>query len=187
MRNRLALTTIAGFALLTGCSEHAPAPAPAPAPPATTSAVAPAPAVPKSADDALASRDARLTVTGVHLEHLPGVDRVVYDLGGAGAPGWQVQYTGQALQDGSGTPVEVAGKSILEVRILGSAYPWDSGADEYDGPDPVTDPGVPGIAGVYGTQVYEGVTQSFIGVQADRPAYTVSGGPTRLVVDITTA
>ncbi|WP_019929398.1 hypothetical protein [Nocardia sp. BMG111209] len=187
MRNSLALTVLAGFALLTGCSEQPPVPAPGPVPPVVTSAAVPAPAVPKSADDALASRDARLTVTGVHLEHLPGVDRVIYELGGAGVPGWQVQYTGQALQDGSGTPLPVAGRSVLEVRILGSAYPWDSGVDEYDGPDPVTDAGVPGIAGVYGTQVYEGVTQSFIGVQADRPAYTVSGDPARLVVEIATA
>ncbi|MQY28484.1 AMIN-like domain-containing (lipo)protein [Nocardia aurantia] len=186
MRNRLLLTVLAGFALLTGCSEHSPAPAPGPATQPPASAAEPAPAVPKSADDALASRDARLTVTGVRLEHLPGIDRVVYELGGAGVPGWQVQYTGQPLQDGSDTAVPVAGKSVLEVRILGSAYPWDSGVDEYDGPDPVTDAGVPGIAGVYGTQVYEGVTQSFIGVQGDRPAYTVSGEPTRLVIDIAT-
>ncbi|MCX4096139.1 hypothetical protein [Nocardia sp. alder85J] len=184
MRNRLAFTIAAGIALLAGCSTPSNHPAPAPA---GTTSPTPAAAVPRSADDALASRDARLTVTGVHLEHLPGIDRVVYELGGTGAPGWQVRYVGQPLQDGSGTPVEVAGTSILEVRILGSAYPWDSLAAEYDGPDPVTDPAVPGIAGVYGTQVYEGVTQSFIGVRADRPAYTVTGDPARLVVDITTA
>lgn len=113
---------------------------------------------------------------------------MVYELGGKGTPGWLVQYTDHAVQDGSGNPVEVAGRSILEVRILGSAYPFDSGVTPYSGPDPAVDASAPGIAGVYRTVVFEGTTQSFIGVQTDRPAFAVSplSDPTRLVIDIAT-
>lgn len=135
------------------------------------------------------SNDAGLTVTGIRIGHHPGFDRVVYELGGAGTPGWIVQYTGEAIQDGSGKVIDVAGGSILEVQITGSAYPFDNGVTPYSGPDPATDPSAPVIAGVYRSGVFEGTTQSFIGVNAERPAFDVSmlANPARLVIDIATA
>ncbi|GGL30873.1 AMIN-like domain-containing (lipo)protein [Nocardia jinanensis] len=146
---------------------------------------APDDTVPKQAE---ASPGALLTVTDIRLSRHPGFDRVEYELGGEGTPGWSVWYTGRALQDGSGRELEVAGDSVLEVRITGSAYPFDSKVTPYAGPDPATDPAVPGIAGVYRTTVFEGVTQSFIGVAADEPGFTVSAAamPNRLVIDIAT-
>ncbi|MFE3543579.1 hypothetical protein ACFXK0_11450 [Nocardia sp. NPDC059177] len=133
-----------------------------------------------------ASPGAALTVTDIRIVREQGFDRVVYTLGGSGTPGWQVGYTDRAVQDGSGRSVEVAGESILEVRILGSAYPFDSVVPPYAGPDPVTDPAAPGITGVYKSLVYEGVTQSFIGVGAARPPFAVTAlaDPPRVVVDI---
>ena len=132
------------------------------------------------------SRGAGLTVTDIRIGAQSGFDRIVYDLGGAGSPGWLVRYTDAATQDGSGKVVDVAGRSILEVQITGSAYPFDSGVTPYEGPDPVVDPSVPTIAGVYRTLVFEGTTQSFIGIEADRPAFSVRAlsDPTRLVIDI---
>ncbi|WP_024800088.1 hypothetical protein [Nocardia sp. BMG51109] len=188
MRNRLALTVVAGLALLAGCSDGSSEPA---GPPPAGSSVAAAPEPPPTAatpQEGTPSSDARLTVTDVRVGRHEGYDRVVYELGGTGTPGWRVQYTGRAVQDGSGEPVDVAGQSVLEVQILGSAYPWDSGAPQYEGPDPATDPSAPGIAGVYRTMVYEGTTQSFIGVNADRPPFSVAAleNPARLVVDIAT-
>ncbi|WP_280426721.1 AMIN-like domain-containing (lipo)protein [Nocardia carnea] len=148
---------------------------------------APAPddTVPKQAE---AAPGAMLTVTDIRLSRHAGFDRVEYYLGGPGTPGWSVWYTGRAVQDGSGRELEVAGDSVLEVRITGSAYPFDSGVAPYAGPDPATDPAVPGIAGVYRTTVFEGITQSFIGVAGDEPGFTVSAAtmPNRLVVDIAT-
>ncbi|MGW6726562.1 AMIN-like domain-containing (lipo)protein [Nocardia sp. NPDC055029] len=140
---------------------------------------------PKSGE---ASTGAALTVTDIRVGRQEGFDRVVFALGGTGTPGWRVAYTDRAVQDGSGKTVDVAGSSILEVRILGSVYPFDSTVPAYSGPDPVTDPGVPGITGVYKTLVYEGVTQSFVGVDADRPPFAVTAltNPPRLVVDIAT-
>lgn len=147
---------------------------------------APVDAQPKRQD---ASRGAMLTVTDIRIGHHPGFERVVYDLGGTGAPGWIVDYADSAVQDGSGTEIAVDGDSVLEVRILGSAYPFDSGVTPFDNSEPVSDPSAPGVAGVYRTIVFEGQTQSFIGVRGDRPAFAVStaSNPTRLIVDIATS
>ncbi|WP_459547946.1 AMIN-like domain-containing (lipo)protein [Nocardia sp. X0981] len=205
MRTGRVLVVAAMLGCLAGCadSESAPpvgSPAPVPAPPSTEAVrsqpplppvplpIAPAPddTVPKQAE---ASPDAGLTVTDIRLSRHPGFDRVEYFLGGTGTPGWSVWYTGRAIQDGSGRELAVAGQSVLEVRITGSDYPFDSGVAPYTGPDPVTDPAVPGIAGVYRTTVFEGVTQSFIGLEAEEPGFTVTAAalPNRLVVDIATA
>ncbi|PKV79760.1 AMIN-like domain-containing (lipo)protein [Nocardia fluminea] len=192
MRNALVFVLIAAAAVsVSGCGTDD---APAVAPPATTSttstfaeATGEAPTDPSPKSGA-ASAGAALTVTDIRIGRQPGFDRVVYELGGTGSPGWQVAYTDKAVQDGSGKSVDVAGRAILEVRILGSAYPFDSIVPPFDGPDPVTDPGTPAITGVYKKLVYEGVTQSFIGIDADQPPFSVTAlaDPPRLVVDIAT-
>ncbi|MBF6355394.1 hypothetical protein IU449_12710 [Nocardia higoensis] len=202
MRNKTAvLVTVAAATLacgvLAGCNDARPDAEPRTSAASATSATAavPAPlreapvptdAAPKRAD---ASPDARLTVAGVRIGSHEGFDRVVYDLGGSGTPGWVVEYTDRAVQDGSGRELDVAGDSVLEVRITGSAYPFDSGVSPYSGPDPVTDPAVPGIVGVSSPLVFEGISQSFIGVTGERPAFSVTAlsNPTRLVIDIATA
>lgn len=190
MRNRTVLTVAAVAVLLGGCADDGSTTDAPAAGSSTTGTLAEAPQVPRDAlpKRGTASNDAGLTVTGIRIGHQPGFDRVVYDLGGKGTPGWIVQYTDRAVQDGSGKPIDVAGTAILEVQILGSAYPFDSAVTPYAGPDPATDPSAPGIAGVYRTTVFEGTTQSFIGVQADRPGFSVStlSNPTRLVIDIAT-
>ncbi|MBF6521352.1 AMIN-like domain-containing (lipo)protein [Nocardia farcinica] len=188
MRNRLAVLVAVAAAVLVGCDDAGPA-----ATPRTTTttvagtlAEAPAPApVDAQPKRGTASPDAALTVAGIRIGRQPGFDRIVFDLGGKGTPGWTVEYTERAVQDGSGRELDIPGRSVLEVRITGSAYPFDSGVSPYAGPDPATDPDVPGIA-VATPLVFEGVTQSFIGVDGDRPAFSVSAlsGPTRLVIDI---
>ncbi|MFC6014075.1 AMIN-like domain-containing (lipo)protein [Nocardia lasii] len=191
MRTALVFASIAAAAVsLSSCgADDAPTAAPT-----TTSTVStfadtggqvPTDAGPKSA---AASADAALTVSDIRLGSHPGFDRVVFVLGGAGTPGWQVAYTDSATQDGSGRAVDVAGSSILEVRVLGSTYPFDSTVPPFAGPDPVTDPGTPMITGVYQRLVYEGVTQSFVGIDAAQRPFAVSTltDPPRLVVDIAT-
>ncbi len=180
------MIAVAVLGALTGCasSESAPGPSEPIAVPASDAA-APTDAGPKQADE---SAGAALTVTDIRIGRHNGVDRVEYLLGGRGTPGWDVRYIDRAVQDGSGAGLDIAGRSILEVRITGSAYPFDSGVSPYSGPDPATDPATPAITGVHRTTVYEGVTQSFIGVDADRPGFSVTTGsdPTRLVIDIAT-
>ncbi len=189
MRNRMVLTVAVAAALIAGCDDAETGSAASTTPPTTTGSLVEAPAQPPG-DTApkrgTPSNDAGLTVTDLRIGHHQGYDRIVYDLGGTGTPGWIVQYTDRAIQDGSGNEIDVAGQSVLEVQITGSAYPFDSGVTPYSGPDPATDPSAPGIAGVYRTAVFEGTTQSFIGVNADRPGFSVTtlSNPTRLVIDI---
>lgn len=184
MRNSLVVLAVVALALLTGCAhrDHTRGRSQVGSGPSS------APLVVAPGAEVAASPDARLTVTGVRLEHLAGTDRVTYELGGTGRPGWQVHYVDKAVRDGAGTVVDMPGASILEVRILGSAYPWDSGVAGYEGPNPLSDPAVPNITGVYGTEVFEGRTQSFIGIDSDRPPFSVSApeGSPRIVVDFTT-
>jgi hypothetical protein len=192
MRTRMVLMVAAAAMVLVGCGDGGSSSNPTTTPTTTTGTLTDAPdnlprdALPKRGTPSSA---AGVTVTGLRIGHHPGFDRVVYEFGGAGTPGWLMQYTDQAIQDGSGKVVDVAGRSILGVQITGSAYPFDSGVTPYSGPDPATDPSAPMIAGVYRTSVFEGTTQSFIGVNADRPAFAVSTltNPTRLVIDIATA
>lgn len=133
-----------------------------------------------------AGEDARLTVTDIRTGSHDGFDRVVYELGGTGVPGWHVAYVDEALQDGSGFPVDVAGEAILEVQITGSAYPFDSGVEPYDGPDPIRAQPGGSVVEVRGALVFEGVTQSFISVSEPRSPFTVNAltDPTRLVIDV---
>ncbi len=188
MRNRMVLLlTVA--TVLVGCGDGGSGSNTATTAPTTTGTFTDAPGT--APRDALPKRgtpsnDAGLTVTGIQIGHHAGFDRVVYELGGAGTPGWIVQYTAEAIEDGSGKVVDVAGRSILEIQITGSAYPFDNGVTPYSGPDPVTDPSATVIAGVYRSGVFEGTTQSFIGVRTDRPTFAVStlSEPTRLVIDI---
>lgn len=200
MRNKLVVGLVAlgvvGFAA--ACGDDEPTPATVVDSPGTSAAERTTTAAPQEAPDApadaapkraQASGDAALTVTDISVGHHEGFDRVVYELGGTGAPGWDVEYVDRAVQDGSGTAIDVAGQSVLEVRITGSVYPFDSGVEPYSGPDPVIEPSAPAVAGVYRTIVFEGVTQSFIGVNGERPAFSVStlSNPTRLVIDIATS
>ncbi|AOW92024.1 hypothetical protein BFN03_03105 [Rhodococcus sp. WMMA185] len=139
-----------------------------------------------SAKSSPASDSARLTVTDMRVGKHEGYDRVVYELGGMGTPGWRVEYVDTAISNGSGDEITLPGNGILQVLIDGSAYPFDSGVEGYSGPDPL--PGVPGgsVTEVRGALVFEGVTQSFIGVtESDRP-FSVSAlsMPPRVVVDI---
>ncbi|MBJ8348735.1 hypothetical protein [Antrihabitans sp. YC2-6] len=132
------------------------------------------------------SRDSAVTVTDLRIGHHDGYDRVVYEFGGKGTPGFHVKYVEKAVQDASGKDLPVQGRSILEVLIPGSAYPFDSGVEEYSGPDPLTEPTATAVAEVQLATLFEGVTQSFIGVESDKPPFRVEvlSNPTRLVVDV---
>ncbi|MBD0023854.1 hypothetical protein GII33_14210 [Gordonia pseudamarae] len=131
-----------------------------------------------------ASDGAALSVTGIRVGHHDGFDRVVFDLGGSGTPGWRVDYTDEPTRPGSGAPITVRGRSVLQVVLIGLGYPMDTGVDEYTGPNPVD--GVHTVEQVHLTGVFEGEAVGFIGVDADKPAVRVTSltNPTRLVVDL---
>ena len=210
----LALATVVAVSTLASCSEDGPLPAPTtttaspsaeptpsatseptqdattPVPPDDTSTTG-APPFPAdtSSDTADPSQDAMLTVTDVRIGRHEGFDRVVYEMGGTGTPGWTVQYVDEAVQDGSGTVIDLAGDGTLQVLISGSAYPMDSGAEPFESAGPVTGPGTVTVTEARGWSVFEGITDAFIGLQSSGHPFRVYllESPVRVVVDIADA
>ncbi|QBJ97834.1 hypothetical protein ERC79_19220 [Rhodococcus sp. ABRD24] len=140
----------------------------------------------EAAQTASASPESALTVTDIRIGSHDGFDRVVYELGGSGTPGWRTRIVTTAAQQGSGKPIEVDGEAILEVLIDGSAYPFESGVEPYRGQNPLA--AAPGgvVLQVADAGVFEGVTQTFVGLSradAQYRVYTLDN-PTRVVVDV---
>jgi hypothetical protein len=130
------------------------------------------------------SKDAALTVTDVRTATHDGYDRVVFELGGTGAPGWRVGYVDKAVDDPSGQPVQVQGGGVLQVVISGTGYPTDTGQKEWTG-NPLH-PGLPVVQEVQLRGVFEGQTQAFVGVARTGAPFRVFAltAPARLVVDV---
>ncbi|MDK3255583.1 AMIN-like domain-containing (lipo)protein [Blastococcus capsensis] len=139
-------------------------------------------------DVAQPSADARLTVSDVRVAAQDGYDRVVFELGGDGTPGWDVRYVDQAYVPGSGQAVEVVGGGVLEFRLNGAGYPFETGVDEYPGREPLRAPDTSAVTEVIFQATYEGTTTAFIGTR-DRTPFRVSflENPARVVVDVAPA
>jgi hypothetical protein len=145
-----------------------------------------APAFPANAeaDTAAASADAAVTVSDIRLGRHDGFDRVVFDVGGTGTPGWDVRYVDSASSQGSGGPVDVAGDAVLQVSLTGAGYPYDTGVAEFSsGPLTGTDTEV--VTEVVFDATFEGTTVSFVGTTAKTPfrVYLLQN-PTRVVVEV---
>lgn len=122
-----------------------------------------------------------VTLTGLRLGDHDGYDRVVFELDGDGAAGWHVRYVDEASAQGSGHTVDLAGGAILEVTLDNTLSPADSGVEEYDGPRELAGPGT--VVEVELIGWFEGYTQAFIGVDAERPFRAFALG-NRIVVDV---
>jgi hypothetical protein len=126
------------------------------------------------------------TLVDVRAGRHPGFDRVVFEFRGA-VPEHRIDYVDQLIQDGSGNPVTVAGEADLEVVFEGA------NAHELEGGTPTVrprrfSPGLPAVKELAQVGDFEAVVSYGIGVDRERPI-TVStlSGPSRLVVDISTA
>lgn len=117
-----------------------------------------------------------LDVVDVRMATHDGFDRVVFDTTGTGAPGWNVDYNANPVQQGSGHPIEFAGSTTLDVMIHGVTGPADV-------------PDLPGTGGVV-TEVlsditHHGSTHFVIGMNDVVPySVQVIEEPQRLVIDI---
>ena len=136
-------------------------------------------------DTGQASAGASLTVTDVRTGHHDGFDRVVFDLGGTGTPGWDVRYVDQAISQGKGDTLPVAGSAILQVTISGVGYPTETGIPEYDGSTPLPGHDTDVVTEVVWDSTFEGTSVAFIGTTARAPfrVYALAQ-PTRIVVDV---
>ncbi len=136
-------------------------------------------------DTAEASADARVTVTDIRTGRHDGFDRVVFEVDGTGTPGWDVRYVDAATSQGSGEPVDVAGDAVLQVTVTGAGYPYDTGVEEYAGPDPLPGQGTATVTEVAFDATFEGTTVAFIGTSGQAPfrVYLLEH-PSRIVVEV---
>ncbi|MGY1691138.1 AMIN-like domain-containing (lipo)protein [Geodermatophilus sp. SYSU D01105] len=132
-----------------------------------------------------ASADARGTVSEIRTGRQDGFDRVVFEVGGTGSPGWDVRYVDEASSQGSGAPVELEGEAVLQVTLTGMGYPYDTGVEEWAGPDPLPGSGTQVVTEVAWDATFEGTSVAFIGTTARAPfrVYALES-PTRVVVDL---
>jgi hypothetical protein len=146
-----------------------------------------APAFPANTDPdtADATSDASVTVRDIRLGRQDGFDRVVFEVGGTGAPGWDVRYVDTASSQGRGEALDVAGDAILQVSLTGAGYPYDTGVTEYSAAGPLTAGGTEVVTEVVFDATFEGTTTAFVGTEAKAPfrVYLLQN-PTRVVVEV---
>jgi hypothetical protein len=72
-----------------------------------------------------------MAVTDVRVSAHDGFDRIVFELDGDEAAGYDIGYTrdGEATSQGSGEPIEVAGEAALGIALHGIALPADADED----------------------------------------------------------
>ncbi|MDR5711883.1 AMIN-like domain-containing (lipo)protein [Nesterenkonia flava] len=73
--------------------------------------------------------DAELLLQDVRVGLHEGYDRIVFDHAGEGAPGWYAEYVEEAVEPGSGFPLDVDGGAILYLGAVGLA-PGNAGAEQ---------------------------------------------------------
>jgi hypothetical protein len=146
-----------------------------------------APAFPANTDPdtADASSDASVTVRDIRLGGQDGFDRVVFEVGGTGTPGWDVRYVDAAASQGSGKAIDVAGNAILQVSLTGAGYPYSTGVTEYSVAGPLTAGGTQVISEVVYDATFEGTAMAFVGTKTKAPfrVYLLQN-PTRVVLEV---
>ncbi len=135
-----------------------------------------------------ASSGSFVTVSDIRLARQDGFDRVVFEVGGTGTPGWDVRYVDAASSQASGKPVDVAGAAILQVSLTGIGYPQDTGVEPYASTGPLSAPGTKSVTEVVVDSTFEGTTVVFVGTAARAPfrVYLLEN-PTRVVLEVADA
>jgi peptidoglycan hydrolase-like protein with peptidoglycan-binding domain len=110
-------------------------------------------------------------------------DRLVFDFQGT-APGYRVQYVDRLIQDGSGHPIPLRGRAVVEITMRPAAAHRDDGSPTVPGPPPdVT--GFAAFRQIADAGDFEGVLTWGIGVAARTGIrVTTLSGPTRIAVDV---
>jgi hypothetical protein len=149
---------------------------------ATDAPAFPADAAPDRSDP---SSDAAVTVRDIRVGRQDGFDRVVFEVGGTGTPGWDVRYVESASSQGSGEAVDVAGDAVLQVSLTGAGYPYATGVPEYSARGPLTAADTEVVTEVVFDATFEGTTMAFVGTKTQAPfrVYLLQN-PTRVVVEV---
>ncbi|MCU1454448.1 MAG: uncharacterized protein JWN46_2594 [Acidimicrobiales bacterium] len=124
------------------------------------------------------------------VERSAGIDRIVFQFTGAATPGYRVRWVpGPITTDGSGQPVVVKGRALLEI-ILDPASGVDmaTGKPTYVGPDRVAIGRAHLLTDLRRTGDFEGVLTWVVGAQRRVPFRVgLLQAPARLVVDLLTS
>lgn len=130
-----------------------------------------------------------LTVTDVRVGAHDGFDRVTIEVTGDAQVGWFTSYSDEAILDGSGEEIDVAGDAVLNVPVRGVTLPperdEDAEAAAWDG-EPVAAPDDAAVVTeVHEGVIFEGQHQIFVGVDAEVP-YRIErfDDPQRIVLDL---
>lgn len=208
MRRRLlAVVPVSALVLLSGCGDPATqesgsasttsaaatgtsAPAPSTGAPATSDpeGVTDAPAFPADTapdtGDGVAGQGPTV-VTALRVGDQDGFDRVVFELSGTAAPGWDVAYVDAPTAEGSGAPLDVPGTAYLRVLLTGVTNPYEAPEVTEVPRGGVAGPGAGSVAGVFYDSTYEGQALAYLGLTAEKPfrVYALEN-PSRLVVDV---
>ena len=129
------------------------------------------PELPESLDGARFPSRSPVGVTDVVLE---GSSTVVFRLAGNGPVSFAVRYVDEAIRYGTSEPLALPGRSVLQVDLSGTSTDSDDTFSPYAGPERVRGGADSAVASVDFLADPGGISQSFIGVAADRPEFTVT-------------
>jgi hypothetical protein len=142
------------------------------------------PSTSTSSDDGAFGPDLR--VTDVRVAGHDGFDRLVLEVEGDGRAGWWVAYADEAIEQGRGGPIELAGDAVLEVAATNVALP----PELPDGEGPWSEETVAGpddgvIVEVVDDSIYEGRHRMVVGTTGEQP-FLVDRleDPQRIVIDV---
>jgi hypothetical protein len=126
-----------------------------------------------------------ISMTAMAVTRQGDHDQAVLTFTGTAVPGWTAQYVTTPLQNGTGQVLALPGQSILEVLILETPSPFSSPAG-YTGPPVVFDQATPQINTVQFSAQGAGITQVFVTINGNQPAFDVTAltNPTRIVIDV---
>ncbi len=136
-------------------------------------------------DTASPSGGSLVTVTDIRIGRHDGFDRIVFEVAGTGAPGWDVRYVDDPASQGSGEPVDVEGSAALQVTLTGIGLPDDTGVEEWSGPDPLSVGDTEIVTEVAWDASFEGQSVAFVGTTAQTPFRVyLREAPVRVVVEV---
>jgi Putative peptidoglycan binding domain len=122
-------------------------------------------------------------LVGVRAGRNKAFDRLVFDFDGP-VPGVRVQYVDELIQDGSGLPIPLRGRAVVEIVIQPAAAHRDDGSPTFTGPLPDLT-GFATFRQIADAGDFEAVLTWGIGVAARTGLRVLTlTSPSRVVVDV---